>query len=179
MALEISRSEQKRRLKYLEKLVAELSKLSRGVLKKIPCNDEIKDLLGEVSSLKGSARKRQLKYITKILRDEPADDLYDFISKRQGDALEKNKLSHEVEYLRDSLLNEALEQDQLLRTQGMELPENWPSEVVEDIHGRLLDIDTMALKRLANHFARTRNRRHSREIFRIIKSAIDDAALGK
>jgi ribosome-associated protein len=176
MVLEISRSEQKRRIKLLEKLVEELGSLSGNVLKSIPCNAEIKKLLLEVITLKGGAKNRQLKYITKMLKEEPVDELYDFLSKRKGNALQENRQVHEIEYFRDSLLNEALEQHRIFRSQNQELAENWSSEVIMEIQGRLPEIDTVTLKRLSNHFARTRNRRHSREIFRLIKAAMDEAS---
>ena len=105
--------------------MGELSTFSEGAIKKLPCSDDIKSLLVEVLTLKGGARKRQLKYITKILRDQPVEELYEFISKRRGKALQENKQTHEVEYLRDGLLNEAIEQYRIFRTKGMDLTEDW------------------------------------------------------
>ncbi len=175
MVIEISRSEQKRRIKLLEKLVVELSKLPAGVIKNVPCHDEIKEQLLDVGNVKDGAKKRLLKYITKMLRDEPVDDLYDFLSKRKGKALQENKRNHEVEFFRDSLLNEAIEQHRIFKAQSLELPEKWASDVMLDIKDKLPEIDVIALQRLSSHYARTRNRRHSREVFRLIKAAMDDA----
>ncbi|HDO29923.1 MAG TPA: DUF615 domain-containing protein, partial [Desulfobacteraceae bacterium] len=83
MVIQPSRSELKRRAKQLEKLVEALSRLPAAVQKTIPCNDEIRSLLREASSLRGGAGKRLLKYITKILRneqDETLEELYNFLS---------------------------------------------------------------------------------------------------
>ena len=171
MTVQMSRSEQKRRMKQLEKLVAELSKLSLPLIKKLPCSDVVRDLLSESVTMKGGAKKRQLKYITKLLKDEPVDDVYSFLSERKGKSLEENKAFHEVEYLRDALLNEAIEQQRIAVHNHEELEEDWQSQTVSEISDEYPEIDRLLLTRLAWLFARTRNRRHSRELFRILRSA--------
>ena len=171
MSVKISRSEQKRRIKQLEKLVAELSNLPLTLLDKLPCNEEVRSLLKEAANMKGGSRNRQVKYITKMLKDEPVEDLYSFLSERKGKKLQDKKVFHEVEYLRDALLNEAIEQHRVALHEHEELEEDWQSQTADKISEEYPGIDKMLLTRLAWMFARTRNRRHSRELFRIIHAA--------
>jgi ribosome-associated protein len=181
MDIPISRSEQKRRIKQLEKLVEELSRLPAAVIASLPCSDEISGLLRHVSSLKGGARKRELKHITKLLRNDTdiIDNLYHFMAKEQGAALQVSKDFHEIEYIRDSLLNEAIEERNHARENQQELEENWPSRVLEEIVLQYQGIDRTLLGRLAWMFARTRNPRHSREIFRILRAAQEQKRFGR
>ena len=171
MAMQLSRSEQKRRIREIEQLVRELVELPAQVLSRLPCDRELVMLFRETRSLKGGARKRQIKYLTKVLRNEPVEDLYTFLSQRKGAALHRKKQFHELEYIRDKLLDEAIEQRTLLRAMQQELPETWKSTVLEEIGKQLPTVDLVALGRLAAIFARTRQPRHSREIFRLLRAA--------
>ncbi|MCI5145163.1 MAG: DUF615 domain-containing protein, partial [Candidatus Electrothrix sp. AR3] len=106
--MELSRSEQKRRVKQLQALVVELTALPPGLLAQLPAEEEVRLLLKEVIDLKGGARKRQIKYITKLLRNQPTEKLYAFLAERKGTQLVKKKQLHEIEYLRDILIEEAI-----------------------------------------------------------------------
>jgi len=171
MALQLSRTEQKRRIKEVEKLVKGLVELPVQQLSKLPCSDELIELFKEVPSLKGGTRKRQIKYLTKMLKNEPLENLYGFVSKRKGAQLQENKQFHELEYLRESLLDEAINDRKILRSEQQELSETWQSETVVEIEKLFPAIDSVALRRLSAIFSRTRQIRHSREIFRILQAA--------
>lgn len=176
MDIPLSRSEQKRRIKQLEKLVDEMARLPAPLIASLPCDEEICDLLRQAFSLKGGARKRQVKYITKLLKNDPEniDSLYAFMAQKQGTAVQDKREFHEIEYIRDSLLNEALEQHRRAMENHEELEENWPSLVVQEVCSRFPRVDRMLLTRLAWLFARTRNRKHSREVFRILRAAREE-----
>jgi ribosome-associated protein len=169
--MELSRSEQKRRIKQLGKLVVELVGLPTGVLKKLPVTEEVRELVQETRGLKGGARKRQIKYITKLLRSEPVETLYDFLAERKGGELFRKKQFHELEYLRDILIEEAIAARRQAQEEQRDLTEQWQSKVVEEIVGELPAIDDRELSRLAFLFAMTRNKKHSREIFRMLQAA--------
>lgn len=173
MDIPISRSEKKRRLKQLENLVEDLSKLPAAVIDALPCSNEIIDLLHQVASLKGSARKREIKYINKLLRndEEAVERLYLFMDRKQGADLQHKKDFHELEYVRDSLVNEAIEQCNIAREYGEEFAESWQSNILDEIARDYPEIDRILLGRLAWLYARTRNRKHSREIFRVLRAA--------
>ncbi len=175
MAMQLSRSEQKRRIKEVEQLVRELVDLPRQEVKKLPCDQEIVDLFVEVHSLKGGARKRQIKYITKMLKSEENTELYGFLEKKKGASLQQKKAFHELEYLRDRLLEEAIEKRKVLRSEQQELTETWESETIQEIEKLFPAVDIIALSRLSSIFARTRQPRHSREIFRLLRAVQEQA----
>ncbi len=169
--MQLSRSEQKRRIKEIEQLVGELVELPKTVLEKLPCDTELLSCFQEAQLLKGGARKRQLKFLTKLLRNESLEDLYGFLSLRKGSELEQKSKFHELEYLRDRLLDEAIRRRKVLRSEQMELMETWSGEIIVEIVNRFPGIDIVTLSRLSSIFARTRQIRHSREIFRLLKAA--------
>lgn len=169
--MQLSRSEQKRRIKEIEQLVKELVELPKTALDKLPCDPELLSYFQEAQTMKGGARKRQLKYLTKLLRGESLLELYDFLSRRKGSNLEEKSKFHELEYLRDRLLDEAIRKRKILRSEQMELKETWSGETLLSITKKFPGIDRVALSRLSAIFARTRQIKHSREIFRLLKAA--------
>lgn len=181
MDIPLSKSEKKRRIKQLEKLVDEAGRLRAPMIDSLPYEEEVRDLFRQLSSLTGGARKRQVKYITKLLKNDPesVDSLYAFMAQKQGRALQDKREFHEIEYIRDSLLNEALEERRLARENLEELEEKWSSQVVEEVCTRFPGVDGMSLTRLAWFFARTRNPKHSREIFRILRAALEEERFAK
>ncbi len=176
--MKLSRTEQKRRIKEIEKLVISMAALSAPVIDTAPCSEESKELLKEVSSLKGGARKRHLKYITKLMRNDDLDDLYDFLAERKGAVLSEKKQHHETEYQRDTLLNEAIEQKQTCLENEIEWVEQWGSKTVEDICRELSGVDPILLHRLSYLFVQTRNPRHSREIYRYLFALKEQQRIG-
>lgn len=179
LTMELSRSEQKRRIKQLEGLVVELVELPQGQQKKLPVDEETREYIQEVRSLKGGARKRQIKYITKLLRRDPVESLYEFLAKRKGSELLQKKQFHEIEYLRDILIEEAIATRREAKQMQQELAEDWQSGVVRDIVDELPAVDAKELTRLGCLFAMTRSKRHSREIFRMLQAAREQEELNK
>lgn len=169
--MEISRSERKRQLRRVEELVHELAGLPAGVIGLIPGSGEVRRQLREAAGMKGGARKRQIKYIARLLRDEPLEEIYAFLSGRSGAALQEKKEFHELELYRDSLLNEAIEAHRNAGSNGEEAGEEWPGRVIDEISAALPGIDRKSLRRLASLYARTRNRKYSRELFRLLRAA--------
>ncbi|MGW8161376.1 MAG: DarP family protein [Desulfobulbales bacterium] len=171
--MDVSRSEQKRRLKRLEELVKELAGLPASIISQIPCSDAIRALFHEASMMKGGARKRQIKYITKLFKEEPVEEIYAFLTKRKGAALKQKKEFHELELYRDTLLTEAIEWYRNAEENREEPEEDWPSLVIGEISSELPGVDRKALVRLASYYARTRNRKYSRELFRLLRAAYE------
>jgi len=152
-------------------MVKALLDLPRQEMKKLPCDDGMQELFLDAQGMKGGARKRQIKYITKVLAREPVPELAEFLSQRKGKKLAQARAFHELEYLRDQLLDEAIAYRKLLRAEQEEIEERWPSRVAEEISEELPGIDRIALLRLSAIFARTRQARHSRELFRLLRAA--------
>lgn len=171
--MELSRSEQKRRAKQLEDLVEELAKLPISVLTELPAEEELRSQLKEAAGLShDGARKRLIKHITKLLREEGApEQLYQFLTTRKGDSLLRKKRQHELEHLRDTLIEEAIAARQRTKERGEDFTEQWRSLLVPEIAAKLPGIDAGELTKLAFFFAISRNPRHSRELFRMLRAA--------
>ena len=109
MESQLSKSERKRRAKGIEKLVYELASLPHSEIKLLPCDQGIREEILSAKNQKGGAQKRQLKYATKLLRKKPVDALYDFLAKKKGSSLQKNREFHNLEHLRNLLIDEMLQ----------------------------------------------------------------------
>ena len=182
MNSQLSKSEKKRRAKGVEQLVTELAELTQGEIAVLPCDQEIRNEIAATRDLKGGTRKRQIKYATKLLRDKPVEELYNFLTRKKGSLLKKKHDFHELEHLRNLLIDEAVSRyDERKHSGGYIISENEPvnfldgSEAMELIIAQLPDVDQTLLKNSAMQFARTRNRKFSRELFRIMKAALEKA----
>ena len=77
--MELSRSAQKRQREQLEKLAAALVALPAGSLPHIPCSDEIREEIRAAAILQAGARRRQIKYVVKLLEAAgDTEELYRF-----------------------------------------------------------------------------------------------------
>lgn len=168
--MQISRSEQKRRIKEIERLVGELVTLSSHALEQTPFSAEIKQTLLETANLRGSVRQRQIKYLTKLVQEYPLEGVYGLISQYRGRELREQQQFQAMEFYRNTLINEAIEQQQACRESGDDWKEDWSSATVMELQRELPEVDPLTLSRLSYLFARTRNPRYSREIFRYLRS---------
>ncbi len=171
MSVQPSRSEIKRRIREVERLVTELAGLPPAEIENLALDPELIDLLLETRGLKGGARKRQLKYLTKRLRDRDNRDLYQCLRRKKGKKLARDKIFHHLEFLRDSLLDEAIEARKKMQVRGEDLPDTWDSKTVGAIRTELPTVNEIELRRLSALFARNRRKRHAREIFRLLQAA--------
>jgi len=181
MDSQLSKSEKKRRAKGLEELVSELAALSPGEIAALPCEEEVLKEITGARNCKGGARQRQLKYATKLLRDKPVEELYDFMARKKGSMLKDKREFQELEHFRNLLVTEALQLYEEKRNDNGFLNENDPgeflhgSETLQTIAKHLPEVNQDLLKNAAMQFARTRNRKFSRELFRIMKAALEKA----
>lgn len=168
--MQISRSEQKRRFKEIERLVAELVTLPSHALEQAPFSEEIKQKLLETTSLRGSVRQRQIKHLTKVVQEYPLEEVYTLVSQHRGRELREQQQFQAMEFYRNALIDEAIEQQEACRQNGDDWKEDWLSTTITELQRELPDIDPLTLSRLSYLFARTRNPRYSREIFRYLRS---------
>ena len=179
MDSQLSRSEKKRRAKSIEQLANELASLTDNEIISLPCEQKIQEEIRSAKNLKGGAKKRQLKYATKLLRDKPVEELYDFLAQKKGSILKKNREFHELENFRNLLINEAVQLYEDVMDNNGYINENEPldllknSEAIDVIVAYFPKIDQVLLRNTAIQFARTRNRKFSRELFRILKAALE------
>ncbi len=169
--MQISRSEQKRRIKEIELLVEELLTLPAHVLSQTPLPDEMRQSLLTVAGRPlTKARKREVKYLTRLIQQYPLEGLYELVSRYRGNKLKEQQQVKTIDSYRHTLINEALEQEKLCRERGEDWTENWPSTTISQLQRTVPVIDPPTLSRLAYLFVRTRNPRYSREIFRYLRS---------
>ena len=179
MDSQLSKSERKRRAKGIEQLVYELASLSDRAITALPCDQEIQEEIRSAKNLKGGAKKRQLKYATKLLRNKPVEELYDFLALKKGSLLKKNREFHELEHFRNLLINETVKLYEDIMNNDGYMKEQEPLDLLREsvtldaIVDYLPDIDKALLKNTAIQYARTRNRKFSRELFRILKAAFE------
>jgi ribosome-associated protein len=174
MAYQISRSEKKRRAKHIESLVKELATCSAAVIKKLPCDDFVKEELLHVITIKGGAKKRQIKYITKYLRkNDNADELFDYITDKKGSKLKKNADFHELEKFRDDIISDVLVAEEEAFHNNEPISENWPSMALDIVKQRFPDLDEMDIRRAATRFAKNHKITYTREIFRLLRAAME------
>ncbi len=167
----VSKSEKKRRAKNVELMVLELVGLPEKDIALLPCDQFLKDDIREAKTLKAGSRKRQIKYIAKTLRKNPVDELYDFLQERKGSQLKNKRDFHELERMRDAVLNEAVAAYDKSREKSVEWEPNWSSKTIEQLNSKFPGIDSSSLRKSAWQFARSRKPAFSREIFRILKAA--------
>lgn len=174
MTYYISRSEKKRRAKQLESLVKELATCSAAVIKKLPCDDFVREELLHVITITGGAKNRQIKYITKYLRkNDNSDALFDYMTEQKGSKIKANATFHELEKYRDDIISDVLVAKEQAFHLGEPVGENWPSMALDIVKDRFPDLDIMDVRRAANHFAKNHRVTYTREIFRLLRAAME------
>ncbi|MBI5559049.1 MAG: DUF615 domain-containing protein [Deltaproteobacteria bacterium] len=169
----LSKSEKKRRAKNIEELAAELADLSPQEIKKLPCEDFIKEEILAARNLKAGARKRQIKYLTKNLRELDPEPLFDFLSEKKGSHLQQKKEFHELENLRDNIINDALAASRDSTDADEEPDREWQSPALDSAAEMLPGLDIDMVRQTAWRYTRNRSVAHSREIFRLLKAAAE------
>ncbi len=154
----------------METVARELVGLPAGDLAKLPCEPLLGDEIKRARTLKGGAKKRQIKYVAKLLRQESLDEIYDFLEKRKGSSLRKKQEFHELEWLRDAIVNEALQKFEESIADGETWQPDWPSEMVALAVKKFPGLDPTVLKKSAWRYARSRNTIYRREIFRELRA---------
>jgi ribosome-associated protein len=175
----ISKSEKKRQFKQTEKVAAELVELSNSELKNLTCSEELKEEIVAARGLKGGSRKRQVKYVAKVMRLESLDGIYDFLERRKGSDLKTKQQFHEAERLRDTLINEAVESHQECQQNQVEWDIDWQSSEIPPLLKRYSELKESEIRKTIYNYVKSRNRVHYRELFRMMKGAIDQAEARK
>lgn len=173
MIEKISRSEQKRLFKKVEELAGELADLGPNELKTLPAEEEVREIAASCRALKGGARKRQVKYLAKVLRESELDAIYAFLQERKGSELKANLLLHQAERWRDVIINEAIAYDEADGDEWTPFDPDFPSAMIADALEEMPALDETDLRRCVDQYVRTRNKAHYRELFRMLKAAIE------
>lgn len=173
MTEKVSRSEQKRLFKQTEELAKELAEFTNNDLKKFSGEKDVKEAILDCRGLKGGARKRQIKYLAKVLRQYPMDEVYEFVKMKKGSSLKDKQLFHQAERWRDIIINEAIEVYDDCRRNQIFFEPDWQSDIIDDVLGEFPSLNETDMRRVVYQYARNRNITHYRELFRMVKAAID------
>jgi len=104
---EISKSQRKRELDDLKKLGSELLEFSDDALRQLILSDVLLQALRTARRITAnSARKRQLQYIGKLLKDEDAIPLQEAVVARNHQHLTHTRGFHKIEELREKLIRD-------------------------------------------------------------------------
>lgn len=176
MTERLSKSERKRRFKQEEEVAGEIALLSDNDLKKLPVDADVKKEIVSCRKLKGGARKRQIKYLAKVMREGDVEAVFEFLAEKKGSKLKENKLHHEAERLRDLIINEAIECQQYCLHNGFDWEPDWPGEEIDSLIDRF-DLGGGDLRRTVFQYVKTRFHNHNREVFRTLKAALEKEEL--
>lgn len=169
----ISRSEIKRIYKQVGELAKEVADLSDKDLKTFPGGTVIHEEILATRGLKGSSRNRQIKYLAKVMRQGPLEEIYLYITKRKGSKLHAKKQFHTAERLRDTLINEAMELNQ--ECLGLQIPfePDWESAFINEVITEYPSVKEKELRQVVYQYVKTHDKDIYRELFRMMKAAVD------
>ncbi|MCB2214857.1 ribosome biogenesis factor YjgA [Desulfofustis glycolicus] len=170
---QVSRSEKKRQFKQVEMAARECAALSDAELGRIGVSDEVRHALSLCRTTKGGALKRQIKFVAKLLRQEDVASVLHFLKQKKGSKLEEERLFHDAEHWRDLVINEAIESLEEHRRDQQPWPVTWQSSVIDRLLERYPGLDEHDLRQAAHQYARSRNKAHYRELFRMVKAAAE------
>ncbi len=151
----------------------QLADLSNKALGNFPGDEEISKEIIACRGLKGGARKRQIKYLAKVLRQYPMDDIYEYLTKIKGSDLKEKQKFHEAERLRDALVNDAMESFQLCQKEQTTWEPDWHSDILEQTTEMYPEAKENDLRKTIYQYVKSRNSLHYRELFRMLKATIE------
>ncbi len=163
----------KRQHKQIEAAAVEILQLSDDELRRMELGEELIESIKLCRGLKGGALKRQTKYVAKLLKLKSVPDIFSHLTQLKGSKLEENRYHHEAERLRDAIINEALQARQQSLQSGVPFEMDWASEILQHVVDQFDDLDEKDLRMAAHQYARSRNKVHHRELFRMIRAAAE------
>jgi len=170
----LSKSEVKRQFKRVEEAAKELAEFSDKDIDKLPGSSFFHEEIRSVRRLKSGARKRQIKYLAKIMRDEETiDDILNHLAAEKGSKIKVDQLLHEAERLRDAIINEAIEDQQECQQEGYLWEPDWESELIPDVVEKYPNLQADEVRKTTYNYVKSRHISHYRELFRMLRSAIE------
>jgi len=102
-----SKSQRKRDSTALQDIGAELAELSKERLAKVPMSERLRDAMEELLRItKHEARRRQLQYVGKLMRDEDVAPIREALDALAGVSRAEIARQHKLENLRERLLED-------------------------------------------------------------------------
>lgn len=152
----VSKTEMKRDMEALQKIGEELVELKPNALAKIPLDDEMLDAIHDAHRFKNEARRRQLQYIGKLMRQIDVEPIQAALDKLRNKHSQATAQLHKLEQKRDalidsgdSMINEIIAEHpdadrqrlrQLVRQANKEKAQNKPAKAYREIFQYLKDL---------------------------------------
>lgn len=159
--------------KQVEELAREVADLSDKELKTFPGGPVIHEEILATRGLKGGSRNRQIKYLAKVLRQGPVEEIYLFVTNKKGSQLHAQKQLHVAERLRDTLINEAVETHQECLSEQLPFEPDWQSSYIGEFLTDYPSLNEPEMRKLIYQYVTSRNKQHYRELFRLMKAAVE------
>lgn len=174
MADRLSKSEVKRQFKRIEEAAKELADFSDKDIDKLPGSSFFHEEIRNIRGLKSGARKRQIKYLAKVMREEePLDEILNHLASEKGSKIKDDQLFHEAERLRDAIINEAIEDQQECQQEGYPWEPGWESDLIPDVVEKYSSLQEDEIRKTTYNYVKSRHISHYRELFRMLRSAIE------
>ena len=100
----VSKSEIKRDAEALKKLGAKLVELTKTNLEKMPLDETLLEAIELAQRSQKEAKRRQLQYIGKLLRNLDAEPIQEALDKLENKHNQQQAMLHKLELLRDELI---------------------------------------------------------------------------
>jgi ribosome-associated protein len=102
----VSRTEMKNDMEDLQKLGEELVTLKPAVLEKFPLSDELREAIKDAQRFKNEAKRRQLQYIGKVMRNVDPEPIQAALDKIRNKHSQATAALHKLELLRERIVDE-------------------------------------------------------------------------
>ena len=153
----VSKTEMKNDMNDLQKLGEELVALKPAALEKFPISDDLYVAIKDAQRFKNEARRRQLQYIGKLMRNIDPQPIQAALDKLRNKHAQATAELHKLEMLRDRVVEEG-------------------DATIEEIMDTYPTADRQRLRQLARQAKKEKQQakppKASREIFQILKDLV-------
>ncbi|WP_375751498.1 ribosome biogenesis factor YjgA [Vibrio sp. HN007] len=102
----VSKTEMKNDMEDLQKLGEELVDIRPAALEKFPLPDDLREAIADAQRFKNEAKRRQLQYIGKLMRNIDPEPIQSALDKFRNKHSQATAELHKLEQLRDKLIAE-------------------------------------------------------------------------
>lgn len=102
----VSKTEMKNDMEELQKLGEELVVLRPSALDKFPLTDDLREAINDAQRFKNEAKRRQLQYIGKLMRNLDPEPIQAALDKFRNKHSQATAELHKIEQLRDKLIEQ-------------------------------------------------------------------------
>lgn len=151
----VSKTEMKEDMEALQKLGEELVGLKPSSLEKFPLEDELREAIANAQRFKNEAKRRQLQYIGKLMRQIDPEPIQAELDRLRNKHSQATAELHKLEEMRDRIITEI-------------------DPAIEEVMDQHPEADRQRLRQLARQAQKEKGSnkppKASREIFQILKT---------